>query len=33
MATVLLPLPAHDADPTETAVPWQALLAMLPPSG
>jgi protease I len=25
MASVLIPLPAHDADPTETAVPWRVL--------
>jgi protease I len=27
MPTVLLPLPSHDFDPTETAVPWRALRA------
>jgi protease I len=27
VANVLMPLPAHDADPTETAVPWRMLTA------
>lgn len=28
MATILVPIPATDFDPTETAVPWRILAAL-----